>query len=310
MKLLLTGAFKYSQEQLSALKNGGFEITFVQNELEKLAVDCSQFDAVVCNSLFLHNSVEEFKSLKAVQLTSAGYDRVPVSLFAQKGIAIFNAKGVYSIPMAEWAVLKALEICKDSRFFYKNQEQRLWKKNRTLTELYGKTVLIVGVGSIGRECAKRFKAFGTRVLGADIFDSKCEYLDEFFYMDSLPTALKLCDIAVLCLPLTEKTRHIINNTTLEFFKDGAILINISRGSIINEAQLVEAISGGKLSGVALDVFEEEPLPEQSPLWTMPEVYITPHNSFVSDAVSQRLFDLIYKNLTEFDYGKTNMEGIL
>lgn len=303
MKLLLTGAFKYTEEQLSALKNSGFEITFVQNELQKLSIDCSEFDAVVCNSLFMHNDVESFTSLKAVQLTSAGYDRVPVSVFAQKGIALFNAKGVYNIPMAEWAVLKTLEIYKNSKFFYKNQEQKLWEKNRNLMELYGKTVLIVGVGNIGQECAKRFKSFGTKVIGADIFDSKCEFIDEFFYMDSLNTALKICDVAVLCLPLTEKTEHLLNKETLSFFKDDAVLINISRGKVINEADLTHALLENRFSGVALDVFEEEPLSPQSPLWSIPRVYLTPHNSFVSDMVNQRLFELIYKNLTEFNFGK-------
>lgn len=303
MKLLLTGAFRYTEEHLTALKSAGFEITFVQNELEKLSIDCSDFDAVVCNGLFLHNNVEDFKNLKAVQLTSAGYDRVPVSLFAKRGIALFNAKGVYNIPMAEWAVLKTLEIYKNSKFFHKNQEKAIWEKNRSLLELYGKTVLIIGVGNIGQECAKRFKAFGTKVIGADIFDSKCGFVDEFFYMDSLSTALKLCDVAVLCLPLTEKTEHLINKETLSFFKKDAVLINISRGKVINEADLAEALNEGNLRGAALDVFEQEPLSPKSPLWDMDNVYLTPHNSFVSDAVSERLFNLISKNLTEFDYGK-------
>ncbi|MBQ8796094.1 MAG: hydroxyacid dehydrogenase [Clostridia bacterium] len=303
MKLLLTGAFNYSQQQKAALKNSGFEITFVQNELEKLSIDCSRFDAVVCNGLFLHNNVEDFKNLKAVQLTSAGYDRVPVSLFAQKGIALFNAKGVYNIPMAEWAVLKTLEIYKSSHFFFKKQEASKWEKNRNLRELYGKSVLIIGVGNIGQECAKRFKAFGTKVLGADIFDSKSPFVDEFFYMDSLNTALRLSDVVVLCLPFTEKTHHLINSETLAHFKDDAVLINISRGKVINEIDLLKALHDGKLSGVALDVFEEEPLSSENPLWQAERVLITPHNSFVSDAVNDRLFALIHKNLTEFDYGK-------
>lgn len=303
MKLLLTGAFNYTDAQLAALKSAGFEITFVQNELEKLNIDCAEFDAVVCNSLFMYNNVDSFTNLKAVQLTSVGYDRISVSRFAQKGIALFNAKGVYNIPMAEWALLKTLEIYKDSKYFYKCQEQKLWEKNRNLKELFGKTVLIIGVGNIGQECAKRFKAFGTKVLGADIFDSKCEFIDEFFYIDSLQNALKLCDVAVLCLPLTEKTEHIINEETLSCLKDDAVLINISRGKIIDEADLIKVLKANKLSGVAMDVFEEEPLSAQSPLWSIPRVHITPHNSFVSDAVSDRLFEVIYKNLTEFDYGK-------
>jgi len=303
MQLLLTGAFGYTDTQLASLKSAGFEITYIQNELQTLDIDCSAFDAVVCNSLFKYNDVNNFTNLKAVQLTSAGYDRVPVSIFAQKGIALFNAKGVYNIPMAEWALLKTLEIYKDSRFFYKNQEQKSWNKHRHLRELFGKTVLIIGTGNIGQECAKRFKAFGTKVIGVDIFDSKCEYIDEFFYIDSLQTVVKLCDVAVLCLPLNDKTRHLINEEILSLFKDDAVLINISRGKVISESALIKTLEQGRLSGVALDVFEEEPLSQQSPLWSMPKVYITPHNSFVSDMVTERLFELIYKNLTEFDYGK-------
>lgn len=303
MQLLLTGAFGYTDTQLASLKSAGFEITYIQNELQTLDIDCSAFDAVVCNSLFEYNDVNNFTNLKAVQLTSAGYDRVPVSIFARKGIALFNAKGVYNIPMAEWALLKTLEIYKDSRFFYKNQEQKSWNKHRHLRELFGKTVLIIGTGNIGQECAKRFKAFGTKVIGVDIFDSKCEYIDEFFYIDSLQTAVKLCDVAVLCLPLNDKTRHLINEEILSLFKDDAVLINISRGKVISESALIKTLEQGRLSGVALDVFEEEPLSQQSPLWSMPKVYITPHNSFVSDMVIERLFELIYKNLTEFDYGK-------
>ncbi|MBE6794165.1 MAG: hypothetical protein E7532_04380 [Ruminococcaceae bacterium] len=303
MKLLLTGAFNYTEDQLCSLKSAGFEITYIQNELEKLSDNVSDYDAVVCNSLFQYNNIEDFKNLKVVQLTSAGYDRTPVSLFAQRGIALFNAKGVYNVPMAEWAVLKALEIYKESSYFYKNQEQKIWEKNRNLRELYGKNVLILGVGNIGQECAKRFKAFGTKVLGVDIFDSKCKYVDEFFFMDDLQKAVKLCDIAVLCLPLTDKTEHIINEEILNCFKNDAVLINISRGKIINEADLIKTLNSNKHLSVALDVFEEEPLCPKNPLWNTKGVYITPHNSFVSDAVNSRLFDLIYKNLTEFDYGK-------
>ena len=303
MKLLLTGAFSYDESQLNALKNSGFEITFIQNELEETEVDCSQFDAVVCNSLFLHNDIDKFTNLKVIQLTSAGYDRVPVSRIAQKGIALFNAKGVYNIPMAEWAVLKVLQFYKKSDTFTSHQKQKLWQKERDLLELFGKKVLIIGTGNIGLECAKRFKAFGTTVMGADIFDSKSEYVDEFFYMDSLSAALKTADVVVLTLPLTDKTQHLINKDTLELFKSSALLVNISRGKIINEEDLCTALSQKKLMGAALDVFEQEPLDSKSPLWSMENVSITPHNSFVSDMVKNRLFQLIHKNITEFDYGK-------
>ncbi len=304
MKLLLTGAFNYTQEQLNTLRASGFETTFVQNELEELQIDCSEFDAVVCNNLFKANPPEKFTSLKAVQLTSAGFDRAPVGYFASKGIALFNARGVYSTPMAEWVVLKILEICKRSHDFYAQQKKKTWQKHRDLWELANKRVLIVGTGSVGLECAKRLKAFDAKVLGIDIYDSNSPFVDEFYPMEALHEVLPTADVVVLTLPLTEKTRGLFGEENLSLMKEQSILVNVARGAIIDEQALIQNLSQGRLMGAALDVFEEEPLPETSPLWSLPNVIITPHNSFVSDGNSGRMFSLILKNLTEFDFGKS------
>lgn len=304
MKLLLTGAATYTEEQLNILKAKGFEITFVQNELEPLSTDCSQFDAVVCNNLFQYNHPESFTNLKAVQLTSVGFDRVPVGYFASKGIALFNARGVYSTPMAEWVVLKILEIYKRSAEFYAQQKKKVWQKQRNLLELTDKRILIVGAGSVGTECAKRLSAFNAKILSADIYDNGCKHFDEFYPMEELNEVLPTADIVVLTLPLTEKTKGLFNKETLSLMKDSSVLVNVSRGPIIDEQALADILSEGKLLGVALDVFEEEPLSQSSPLWSDPRVIITPHNSFVSDGNSGRLFSLICQNLAEFDFGKT------
>ncbi len=303
MKLLLTGAAKYTEEQLNTLKAKGFEITFVQNELEKLSIDCSQFDAVVCNNLFLHNPPESFTNLKAVQLTSVGFDRVPVGYFASKGIALFNARGVYSAPMAEWIVLKILEIYKHSAEFYAQQKKKIWLKHRNLLELTDKRVLIVGAGSVGTECAKRLSAFNAKILATDIYDNGCEYIDEFYPMEELSEILPTADIVILTLPLTDKTKGFFGRDTLSLMKDSSVLINVSRGPIVDEQALSDILAEGKFLGVALDVFEEEPLSEASPLWSDSRVIVTPHNSFVSDGNSERLFSLICQNLAEFDFGK-------
>lgn len=303
MKLLLTGAFKYTEEQLNTLRACGFDITFVQNEREKLACDCSEFDAVVCNSLFQFNPVEEFTSLKAVQLTSAGFNRAPVGYLASKGIALFNARGVYSIPMSEWVVLRILEIYKHSREFHDQQKKKLWEKHRDLLELKDKRFIIIGTGSVGLECAKRLKAFDAEILGVDIKDSSSPYVDLFYPMETLTDVLPTADAVILTLPLTDKTKGLFSEELLSLMKDDSILINVARGPIIDEQALTQKLSEGKFRGVALDVFEEEPLSDSSALWTIPRVYITPHNSFVSDGNSDRMFSLIYKNLTEFDFSK-------
>lgn len=294
-KLLLTGAFKYSREQLSNLEHLGYEIVFVQDERKALNIDVSDIDAVVCNSLFLYNDIKEFKNLKTIQLTSAGLDRVPLDYINEKGIQLFNARGVYSIPMAEWAILKTLEIYKKSRVFYKNQELHKWEKQRELSELTDKTAAIIGYGNVGKEIAKRLKAFGVNVISVDRQIKEDEYVNESILIDNLDIALVKSDIIILTLPLTDETQYLINEEKINVMKDSAVLINLSRGGIIDETDLIEFLNKDKFLGVALDVFEEEPLKE-STLWDFEQVIITPHNSFASNKANERLFELMIKNL--------------
>lgn len=117
MNLLLTGAFNYSKNQIEKLENLGCDITFVEDERIKLDLDVSKFEAVVCNGLFLKNPIEEFKSLKFIQATSAGLDRMPLEYIYNNSIQLKNARGVYSIPMAEWCICKILDVYKQSFFF-------------------------------------------------------------------------------------------------------------------------------------------------------------------------------------------------
>lgn len=294
--LLLTGAFKYSEEQVVQLKKLGYNIVMVQDETVTLNIDVSTIDAVVCNSLFLYNDIKEYKNLKLIQLTSAGLDRVPVEYIEENGIQLYNAKGVYSIPMAEWTILKILEIYKKSRVFYKNQENGNWEKQRDLLELTAKKVSIIGYGSIGNEIAKRLKAFDAEVISVSRQKREEPYIDESILVGDIGLALAKSDIVILTLPLTDETRYLINRDTIKMMKDDAVLINISRGGIVKEIDLIKALEEGKFLGVALDVFEEEPL-EKSSLWEFQNVTITPHNSFISDKINERLFKSMKENLT-------------
>ena len=214
----------------------------------------------------------------------------------QHNIEIHNARGVYSIPMAEFAIAGVLQIYKQNRFFYENQKEHKWEKHRGLLELLEKKVCIVGCGSVGTECAKRFKAFGCSVMGVDIKPYQNELYDSMLPLDSLDDALMKADITILTLPLTEETRRFINADRFAAMKNGAVLVNISRGAIIDTDALIVALNT-HLGSAVLDVFDEEPLYESSPLWDMRNVIITPHNSFISDKNNARLRELVINNLT-------------
>lgn len=299
IRLLLTGCLNYTEEQLKLICSLGYEIFFMQNEKDLLPLSASKIEAVVCNGLFIYHDIEEFSNLKIIQLTSAGLDRVPVDRINERHIQLYNARGVYGIPMAEWAVFRVLEHYKKGCFFEKEQEAKRWTKHRGLRELNGAKIAIIGAGNIGKEVAKRFHAFGTEITGYDIHNSDILYFDSVRLISSLEDEIGLYDVVVITAPLLPSTVHLISRRIINSMKKNSVIVNISRGALIDEDSLCEILTVRKDLFAALDVFEQEPLPDDSPLWELDNVAISPHNSFVSDVNEKRMFDVIYNNLKGF-----------
>lgn len=297
MNLLLTGAFSYSDEQLKKLSALGYNVYFMQYETEVLPLLACEVDVVVCNGLFLHHDIDDFKQLKLVQLISAGFDRVPVDIIKSRGIKLMNAKGVYSIPMAEWAMMRVLQYYKKLSHFEKAQIDCSWNKCRTLREITGIEVAVIGAGNVGQEVAKRFSAFGARLTGFDVHTNAAPYFDEIELINRLFQMVGMYDVVIITAPLTSETYHLISRDVIKSMKQGAMLVNIARGQLIDERALIEVLREDRQDlCVALDVFEVEPLAKESPLWRMKNVVVSPHNSFVSNCNCKRMFDLIYNNL--------------
>lgn len=303
MKLLMTGAFNCTNEQKLNIEKLGFEIMLQQMENEPLSDEMLQAEAIICNGLFLHNDLDKFPRLKFVQLTSAGLDRVPFERMEQKGIKLFNARGVYSIPMAEWALTGVLSLYKNTNNFYGNQQKREWVKDRSIKELSGSTVCIVGCGSVGCECAKLFKPFTKKLVAVDIIKPQCDLFDAYYTIDNVSQAINNADVVILTLPLTKNTKNLFNGDLISQLKNDAVLVNIARGAIVDEEALIMALKENKIGGAVLDVFNTEPLCEESELWNLQNVIITPHNSFVSPKNNERLYRVAYSNLKEFIKGE-------
>ena len=297
MNLLITGAWQNAGANLERIRNMGHCVAFLQQEKDPLPCEADWVEGVVCNGLFLHHPIEAFPNLKYIQLTSAGYDRVPVEYIQRHGITIRNARGVYSVPMAEYAVGGVLELYKQFPVFRENKKNHLWEKRRNLLELAGKTVCIVGCGSVGGECAKRFSAFGCRVIGIATSRREQPFFREVREETALDSALAEADVVVLTVPLTEKTHHLMNAERFTAMRRGAVLVNIARGAVVDTRALEQALKHNHLAGAVLDVFEEEPLSPDSPLWDLENVVMTPHNSFVGDGVQERLAQMILENLS-------------
>lgn len=294
MNFLVTGAIKDVEGCIKIIEGFNHKIVFMQQERDSLPCLPEWVEGIVGNGIFLYHEISQFKNLKYIQLTSVGFDRVPMDYIKSHGITIFNAKGVYSIPMAEFALAEVLSVYKKIQIFDENQKGHRWEKQRCLLELYGKSICIIGCGSVGTECAKRFSAFGCEVYGVDLFPYKSEWYNEIESLTVLDNFLPKMDVVILTLPLSKETEGLINGQRLEKMKEGAVLLNISRGKIIDEKALVK--NGKHLGAIILDVFEEEPLHENNSLWEAKNVIITPHNSFVGENNSARLNQIIFENL--------------
>jgi phosphoglycerate dehydrogenase-like enzyme len=286
MELLVTGAFSGAKHHIRELEEKGHRVHFLQFEKDELPCPPDQIEGVICNGLFLFHAIEKFTRLRFIQLTSAGYDRVPMEYVKANGIQIYNARGVYSIPMAEAAVAGVLDLYRKMYVFRENQKRHIWEKQRDLLEISEKTVGIFGFGSVGTECAKRFEAFGARVVG----------VNSSWAPDKADLLLRDSDIVICALPLTESTRHYFDAERISLMKPTAVFVNLSRGGTVDTAALAHALTEGRIYGAVLDVFEEEPLGTESPLWDMENVIITPHNSFVGDRNEERLWGVIKDNL--------------
>lgn len=294
MNLLITGAWQGAIENIKKLEKMGYIISFLQFERDELPCDYEWVEGVIGNSLFLYHPIENFVNLRYIQMTSAGYDRIPMEYVEEHNIEIYNARGVYSIPMSEFAICGVLQIYKQSAFFRDNQNNHRWEKHRGLLELNGKTVCIVGCGSVGTECAKRFQAFNCNIVGVDLYPKCDKNYRKIVYIDKFKEILPKADILILTLPLTATSKHLLNSECFALMKEGAILVNIARGGLCDTLALETALDN-QLGGAVLDVFDEEPLDEKSRLWGMENVLISPHNSFVGEGNLSRLNKVILDN---------------
>ncbi|HLE88904.1 MAG TPA: D-2-hydroxyacid dehydrogenase [Candidatus Limnocylindria bacterium] len=236
---------------------------------------------------------------------SAGVDRVVTPAVRERGLRVTNARGVFSRPIAEYVVMMCLAIARRLPQLLELQRERTWQPLRG-TELGGMTVGIVGFGSIGSEVARLLAPFEAHIVAtrrhAERGPGDLANV-ELLPQDRLDELLRRSDIVVVAAPLTDDTAGLIGGPQLQEMPEHAWLINISRGRLIDELALRRAIESGWIGGAVLDVFNEEPLPPDSPLYGLPNLIITPHTSWSSDRVVDRSIDLFVENLRRFAAGE-------
>ena len=252
------------------------------------AVPASVLDHVVTRS----------PRLRWIHSASAGVDRISTAVVRERRLVVTNARGVFSRPIAEYVVMMSLAISRRLPQLLELQRERTWQplRGRELSEL---TVGIIGYGSIGEEVARLLAPFGCRILATRRHPERGSgdaVGVELYGLDELRDVLRASDIVVVAAPLTEETAGLIGAEQLAEMREDAWLINIARGRLIDELALRRALESGWIGGAVLDVFSEEPLSAESPLYRTPNVIITPHTSWSSDHVIERSIDLFIDNL--------------
>lgn len=245
--------------------------------------------------------LENCPNLKAISRYGAGYDRVDIKAAKELGIAVSNTPGANAQAVAELTFGMLLSLARSIPHLHMETLKGKWIRSSG-TELFGKTIGIIGLGAIGKRLAQCCEGFHMKILAYDPYIQKDYCTEHDILPVSLSELLQQSDFITLHLPLNDSTRHLIDAHSFELMKKNAILVNASRGGIIDEEAAYEALSSGKLGGLGLDAFEKEP-PEDSPLFTFPNVIATPHAGAHTKEATQAMADMAVKNLIDMLEGK-------
>lgn len=323
-KVKVLSVLKLSDEQLQRLRA-------VSPHLEVAQVTCKTPEDMlpllgepeVLYTYHANFSPEQAPRLRWVQLSSAGADHLLDKPIMRSDIAITTASGIHAVPIAEYVLGSMLAFARRFHMYLPMQQKHEWPKGRWSAllggELRGATIGIIGYGSIGREIGRLAKAFGMRVLASKrnparredtgyrvpgAGDARMEYVDQVFGPDELSEMVSACDYVVAALPLTPETRGLVSESVIRAMKPTAYFVNISRGEVVDEEALIRALREGNIAGAGLDVFRQEPLPPDSPLYDLPNVILTPHISGATAAYNDRATDLFAENLRRYLAGES------
>jgi phosphoglycerate dehydrogenase-like enzyme len=246
-------------------------------------------------------------NLKWVHFITAAIEHFPfVTALIQRGVRLTTSAGSNGEPVAQTALAGLLMLARGFPHWWGAQGRKEWTPMRgeaVPRDLAGQTVLIVGLGTIGATLARYCRALGLRVIGLRRTPAPVEAVDEVHALAALPELLPRCDWVILACPLTPETERLINPASLARLPRGARLINVARGGVVDQPALIQALESGQLGGAYLDVFEKEPLPPDSPLWTLPNVIVSPHNASSSAGNNDRAALIFLANLVKWARGE-------
>jgi phosphoglycerate dehydrogenase-like enzyme len=248
--------------------------------------------------------LENAGQLKWVQATSAGLDNYFFPELRRSDLQLTNLRGIYSDVIADHVFAFILMFARGMHIYHARKLKGVWEKGADVIHLGGKTLGVIGLGGIGLEVCKRGHAFGMRIVGVDPAPKDHpDYVETIYDPEDLKVMLGESDFVVVCVPHTGETEYMLGDDGQRAMKPDSILVNIGRGKVVDLGALNKHIESGHINGAALDVYEEEPLPSDHPLWKQEQVILTPHVAGISPEVQGRREDVIVENARRFSVGE-------
>ncbi|MFJ7841301.1 D-2-hydroxyacid dehydrogenase [Lysinibacillus sphaericus] len=255
-------------------------------------------------------NIQYATKLKWIFVASAGVEKMPAQAIMDRDILVSNVRGIHKTPMAESILAHILAIKRALPWMYEQQKKSEWSKKGKQTELRDSTALILGSGAIGSEVGRLLQAFGVTTIGCNRSGNAAPYMDEMVNFAKLTEALPKADIVLSVLPKTPDTTHLLKDEHFNAMKNDAIFMNFGRGNLVDEKVLIRAIEAGEIGYAVLDVFEEEPLSANNPLWSYSNVIVSPHVSSHSSRYVERSLAIFKPSLTKWLDGDTALENVM
>lgn len=249
-------------------------------------------------------------NLKWIFVASAGVEKMPAQAIMERNILVSNVRGIHKTPMAESMLAHILAIKRALPWMYEQQKKSEWSKKAKQSELRDSTALILGPGAIGSEVGRLLQAFGVTTIGCNRSGKEAAYMDNIVCFDQLIEALPKADIVISVLPKTDETTHLLKQEHFKAMKSNAIFMNFGRGNLVEEDTLIHAIQSGEIGYAVLDVFEQEPLAVDHPLWSLPNVIVSPHISSHSSRYVERSLHIFKPSLEKWLRGEKELENVM
>ncbi|MBB5175072.1 NAD(P)-dependent oxidoreductase [Texcoconibacillus texcoconensis] len=254
--------------------------------------------------------IERAKNLTWIMVISAGIDQLPAEAIKERGIIVTNVRGIHGIPMAEYSIAMMLQVARQTKTLIEKEKKHEWDRHVKMTELHNKTLGVLGAGAIGSEIARLGNAFSMKTIGMNRSGRDVNEFDQIVDYANLDTLLQESDFIVSVLPRTPDTDGLLDMSAFKNMKENAVFINIGRGNVIVEDDLLSALDQGEFAHAVLDVFDEEPLPYDHPFWTKPEITVTPHLSGISPEYQPRAIEIFEHNLSVYQRGEGQYQNLV